>query len=527
MKRINLRYPALFLVLLLSVSLLASCSGAPEPGDGLSDLNPSYGSPLPGGEADDAIGKPEEDFETPSQNGFRENPFVSTADAPVSTFSSDVDTASYAYFRKLIENGYSFDRIRSNYGKDIRTEEMLNYFTYGYTAPAEGDLFGVRTEIAPCPWNEETFLLMMNLTAAEAKANENGNNLVFLIDVSGSMNSSDKLPLLKKAFSCLVEKLTEKDRVSIVTYSGAEKVVLEACRGDDKNTILSAITSLSASGSTNGQAGIQKAYEIAESCKIAGGNNRIIMASDGDLNVGISSASELKEFIAEKRDAGIFLSVLGFGTGNYKDDNMEALADSGNGVYYYIDGEREAERIFGEGLLSTLYTVGKDVKLQLTFDPDVVAEYRLIGYENRILSTEDFEDDTKDAGEVGSGHTLTVCYELKPAELNVDDEETTATVVPLSYETKNSTGITLAVRWKEPEGSESILREYSIDLTSVTVTPSYEFRFAACVIETAMLLHDSEYVGSITLSDVIHELESMDFTDGDKNEFLALLKKAR
>ena len=522
MKRMNLRPTALFLVLLLAVSLLVSCSAAPSPNDSYEEG--LFPSDCPSMGQDESLVSPPEDTE----NGFRENPFVSAADSPISTFSSDVDTASYSYFRKLIENGYSFDSIRASHGAELRTEEMLNYFSYGYTAPIEGDLFGIRTEIAPCPWNEETLLLMMNLTAAKAKPNENGNNLVFLIDVSGSMSSYDKLPLLKRAFSRLVENLTAEDRISIVTYSGEEKVVLEACRGDDRETILAAINSLSASGSTNGQAGIQKAYEIAESCKIVGGNNRIIMASDGDLNVGISSTSDLKKFIASKRDAGIFLSVLGFGTGNYKDEKMEALADNGNGVYYYIDGEREAERIFGEGLLSTLYTVGKDVKLQLTFDPAVIAEYRLIGYENRILSTEDFEDDTKDAGEVGSGHTLTVCYELKPNQTpEGDQDETTSAIVPLSYETKNrSAALMLAVRWKEPEGSESILREYAIDLSSVSEAPSYEFRFAVCVIETAMLLHESKYIGDVTLVDIIRELEIMDLTDNAKSEFLSLLKLA-
>lgn len=504
--------------LLLALTLLSSCDAGMSSGSGLKggadeeggiNFSPSIGG-LPSEEMDDAILDGEGDSLDTSVI-FRENDFIKTENEPISTFSADVDTASYSYFRKLVSMGYPFDEIKRQFGKSIRTEEMLNYFSYNGVSPKDGELFGVRAELAPCPWNAETALLMLTLTAETAPVNEKGNNLVFLIDVSGSMYSTDKLPLLKESFTYLVNNLSEKDRISIVTYSGKEAVVLEACRGNERSKILNAINSLEASGSTNGQAGLKKAYEIAESCKIAGGNNRIIMASDGDLNVGISSEAELKEYISKQRNRGIYLSVLGFGTGNYQDAKMEALADCGNGVYYYIDGAGEAERIFGDALLSTLYTVAEDVKLQITFR-EAVDSYRLIGYENRILSTEDFEDDTKDAGEVGSGHTLTVCYELRLTE---------------GAESSDTALFQLDVRHKAPGAKKSTLTEYRFDGSLYTDSPSEDLRFASSVIETAMLLHSSEYLGDVTLDAVIEALEQMNPTDVYRAEFLSLLKTAR
>lgn len=521
----TLRLFSLLLAILLPLLTLASCSAEAPSNDQINGLRPGgiYTSSDPSvkpeaGEADEEIFTDMDGMIEPSAPSdpneiFKENRFVKVAQSPISTFSSDVDTASYAYFRKLVNSGYSFSALTQDFGYSIRTEEMLNYFTYHYTEPKEGELFGIHTEIAPCPWNTDNYLMMINFTAKTVEANPNGNNLVFLIDVSGSMYSSDKLPLLKTAFTYLVERLTERDRISIVTYSGKEEVVLEGCPGNDKDTILRAINSLSANGSTNGQAGIQRAYEIAESCRIEGGNNRILMASDGDLNVGISSVDALTAFISEKRDSGIYLSVLGFGTGNYQDEKMEALADNGDGVYYYIDGEHEAERIFGEALFSTLYTVAEDVKLQITFAENAIDSYRLIGYENRMLNTEDFNDDKKDAGEIGSGHTLTVCYELVPASI-ADNEE-----APSAF-------LTLAVRYKNPGESVSILREYTYGRESLAETPSEELRFAAAIIETAMLLHRSQYLGSVTLESVIGYLREINFTDDKKAEFKALLEKA-
>lgn len=505
-------------LLLIFLFLASACSqGAPG-------LSPEYPAPSSPNQKptdsfvcliseDNPSGNPE------SQNPvFSENPFLSVASDPVSTFSSDVDTASYSYFRSLVTRGQSLNSLIKNFGTSFRTEEMVNYFSYdSYASPAPGELFGVTSEVAVCPWNDAHLLLRVGLRAKETEKPSGGNNLVFLIDVSGSMYSDDKLPLLKKAFTYLVEELDENDRVSIVTYSGCEKVVLEACPGDQKDEILQAINSLKASGSTNGESGLRMAYQIAASCKIEGGNNRILMASDGDLNVGISSAAELKEFVSLQRESGIYLSVLGFGYGNYQDQKMETLADNGNGVYYYIDGEEEAERIFSSELTATLYTVGEDVKLQITFDPTLVSSYRLCGYENRMLCTEDFEDDRKDAGEVGSGQTLTVVYELIPANSEGDPNP-------------NASFGTLSVRYKNPGETESRLSSYSIGLSSLTDTPSDDFLFAMAVVETAMILHKSEYLSgnespAQRLSHLHASLLSLDLSDQNQLGFCDLLQK--
>jgi len=440
-----------------------------------------------------------------------ENPFIKTTELNVSTFSADVDTASYTYFRKLVNYGWSLKDIIQQEGSSLRTEELINYFDYDYVEPAAGELFGVKSQIAPCPWNEDAVLLQLGLKADDAVESK-GNNLVFLIDVSGSMRTEDKLPLLQQAFTFLTETLTKKDTVSIVTYSGKEAVVLEGCNGTFTKKILNAIDKLDANGSTNGQAGIQKAYEIAKKYYIEGGNNRIIMASDGDLNVGISRADELKDFISEKRDEGIYLSVLGFGTGNYRDANMEALADNGNGVYYYIDGTSEAERVFGTDLLGTLYTVAEDVKLQLTFDPQYVAEYRLVGYENRMLNEEDFADDTKDAGELGAGHTVTVCYEL---------------ILTNAYKETNSNVdlMKLAIRHKAPGETTSKLNEYTISDSAYTTAPDEDFLFICAVTELAMILHESEYAKDSTLDSILITLNSLPLDDPYKVEFRDLLRR--
>ena len=445
----------------------------------------------------------------------RENPFVTAATAPVSTFSADVDTASYALFRRLVNAGYDLSNLKQ-YATEtpFRTEEMFNYFDYGYAAPAAGEVFGTTASITRSPWNDGTYLLTVGLTT-EIPAERTANNLVFLIDVSGSMASADKLPLLKNAFACLVSSLGENDTVSIVTYSGKEQVVLRGCKGSQPKKIVNAIQSLSAGGSTNGESGLQKAYEIAAEQFIEGGNNRIVMASDGDLNVGISSPEELKNYITEKRNAGIYLSVMGFGTGNYRDDTMSALAQNGNGVYYYIDSAREAEKVLGTDLLATLYTVAKDVKFQIIFDPAYVTEYRLIGYENRMLKAEDFDDDTKDAGEVGAGHTLTVCYELKLSENALTDDGKTAD------------WMRLAMRYKRPDRNDSTLKELSLGGAHLTDAPSDDIRFLAAVIQVAMIVNGSQYnAKSIHLAAVIDALTALDLSgDEDKAEFKELIGK--
>ena len=494
---------SLLLAMLLLASL-ASCGakdmedagGPPPKGENAGGVYDNFSDTIFGGV----------DAETP---GFSENPFIATAEQRLSTFSADVDTASYSYFRKLINNGYTLTQLKQ-IASSFRTEEFLNYFRYDASAPTEGSLFGVTADVVPTPWSTATVLMRLSLQAEE-RINTEGNNLVFLIDVSGSMNSKDKLPLLQESFSLLTESLTERDTVSIVTYSGKEQVVLDGCRGNETQTILDAIAGLRAYGSTNGEAGLNQAYTLAERHRIEGGNNRIIMASDGDLNVGISSEEELTAFVEEKRESGIYLSVLGFGTGNYRDAKMEALADNGNGIYYYIDGASEAERVFGSDLLSTLYTVAENVKLQIDFDPNYVASYRLIGYENRLLAEEDFEDDTKDAGEVGAGHTVTVFYELTLAE---------------GARAADEPWMKLAVRYREPGESTSLYNEYPIGATNLKESPDADVAFMECVIQTVMILHDSRYQNGATLEGVIETLEGLDLADSpDRLEFLNLLKK--
>ena len=504
------------LFILLATTLLffvTSCNAAMKgdaPNDAGLNQAPSAnnGATLPENVPADPDNKTDNE-DTPNQ--FVENPFIATDENNVSTLSADVDTASYTYFRKLVNSGYSWAEL-NRYSSNFRTEEFLNYFKYTAAQPDESELFSVNPILFPCPWNQNNVLLSMTLQAANATP-VTGNNLVFLIDVSGSMMSSDKLPLLKKAFSNLTDQLGENDTISIVTYSGRESVVLDGCKGNKKETILSAINSLVASGSTNGQAGLQKAYQIAEKHRIEGGNNRIIMASDGDLNVGISSETELKNFITQKREAGIFLSVLGFGTGNYRDQKMETLADNGNGVYLYVDGEAEAEKIFSTDLLANLYTVAKDVKMQITFNKSYVASYRLIGYENRILNEEDFTDDTKDAGEVGAGHQITVCYELRLADgARVDGAQ----------------WLELAVNYKLPDESVSVLPNlYNIGYADYTDAPNEDRIFMMAVIETCMLLHNSEYLPEgFDLDDILENLSALDLSGyPERAEFRELLRK--
>ena len=462
-----------------------------------------------GTEAESA-GKEDEtdDEEQTKPQSMVDNPFVDTLISPVSTFSADVDTASYTYFRKLVNQGYTLRELKGG-GSNFRIEEFINYFDYTAKQPGADELFGVTTDIVRCPWNEENYLFRLTLQAEEAKA-VSGNNLVFLIDVSGSMSSPDKLPLLKKAFSYLVSNLSENDKVSIVTYSGREAVVLDGCSGSKGDMIMSAINSLRANGSTNGEAGLAEAYRIAEKNYIVGGNNRIIMASDGDLNVGISSAGELTSFIADKRNQGVYLSVLGFGTGNYRDGNMEALADNGNGVYYYIDGESEAERVFGSDLLGTLYTVAEDVKLQLVFNSERIKSYRLIGYDNRLLTEEDFNDDTKDAGEVGASHQVTVCYELvmNDNEISVD---------PM---------ITFKVRYKNPGESFSLLNEYQLGEDIMKDSADEDVKFITCVMEACMIVRGSLYADNMTMGGVLDELNELDLSSyPEREEFRLLIEK--
>ncbi len=439
-------------------------------------------------------------------NGFVENDFIKTEENAISTFSADVDTASYTMLRKLINQGYKWKELKATAGAVIRTEELVNYFKYSYNEPKQGELFGVKIQSTVCPWNAEHYLLTLSL-ATEKQITKTKNNLVFLIDVSGSMASEDKLPLLKKTFSYLTGMLGEDDTVSIVTYSGKEELVLDGCAGNKGDLIQRKLDSLVASGSTNGEAGLKMAYQTAEKHFIQDGNNRIIIASDGDLNVGISSTEEMEKFITDKKNSGVYLSVLGFGYGNYRDGMMETIADKGNGVYYYIDGETEAEKVFCDDLMATLYAVAEDVKLQITFDPAYVTEYRLIGYENRIMNTEDFENDTKDAGELGAGHTVTVCYELELTE-----EAKTA-----------EKWLDLAVRYKNPGETKSNLNEYQAGAETLCDADD-DIRFISALIELAMLLHDSKFMPeNYSFSALAEEISGLNANDKYKAEFKTLI----
>jgi len=375
------------ITLLLTLCLgLVSCGASQKP------RHNKYPTPI-GGKPKINENPPYGDKET--RPDPRENDFISTKIENISTFSANVNTATYTYFRKLVNAGYSLNELKNLLGNSLRTEEMVNYFKFNLNAPDSDDLFGRTVQIAPSPWNANAYVMMLGLKTKESTVHTK-NNLVFLIDVSGSMASEDKLPLLKKTFKYLVEQLGEDDVISIVTYSGEERVVLEGCKGSKREKIIDAINNLSAFGMTNGESGILEAYRIAQQNFIEGGNNRIILATDGDLNVGISNPQDLRNLISQKRETGVYLSVLGFGTGNYRDDMLEAIAHDGNGIYYYVDGEAEAEKIFTTDLFSNLYTIANDVKLQINFNPDYINKYRLIGYETRKLNVEDFDKRTRE-----------------------------------------------------------------------------------------------------------------------------------
>lgn len=462
----------------------------------------------------------QEYFNTEEYNGIVESGYKSVVANPLSTFSIDVDTASYANVRRMIQEGGSVNP------EAVRIEEFINYFDYSYPQPTTDDPFSVTTELSDCPWNNEAKLLLVGLKAEEIQAEEREPlNLVFLIDVSGSMFSEDKLPLVQKAFTMLTDTLTEDDRISIVTYAGEEQVVLKGASGADKKKIKDAINSLEAGGSTYGEAGINRAYELAEKYFIKNGNNRVLLATDGDLNVGLSSEEELTELIEEKRESGVFLSVLGFGTGNIKDNRMEALADHGNGNYSYIDSELEAKKVLVEEMCGTLYTVAKDVKIQVEFNPANVSGYRLIGYENRALADEDFADDTKDAGEIGAGHTVTALYEIL-----MNESGTSIPEAELKYQQNTVTGnknelLTVSLRYKQPDGDTSKLLSVPVTMETYSAKMPENMTFAAAAAEFGMVLRGSEYRGSASCGQILEMLEGIDCTKDDyKNEFVYLVR---
>jgi Ca-activated chloride channel family protein len=460
------------------------------------------------------------EFNTDEYSHFDSNRFLSTLTSPLSTFAADVDTSSYAQLRRRILNG---ERIPAD---SVRIEEMLNYFHYDYKQPEGSDPFGVTIEYADCPWNSQTKLLQIGLQAKTAEMdNLPGHNLVFLIDTSGSMYGADRLDLVKRAFLMLLEELRPEDTVSIVAYASQDRVVLEGVQvaGKGKTEIMEAVSELEAGGATNGSAGITRAYEIAEKYFVEGGVNRILLATDGDLNVGVTSEGDLVKMVEEKRKSGISLTCLGVGMGNYKDNKMEALADYGNGNCWYVDTIHEARKALVTEGGGTFITVAKDVKIQVDFNPAYVKGYRLIGYEDRLLAAEDFADDTKDGGEIGSGHRMTALYEIVPMDSEFDFG---------AAETRYQTGagdptgelLTVAIRAKEPEGTESKLYEYKVDKTPAE-TLSDNMKFAAAVTEIGMILRDSEWKGTATYDSALELLRDCESVKGDsyKEEFLYLV----
>ncbi|MEK6481240.1 von Willebrand factor type A domain-containing protein [Catalinimonas sp. 4WD22] len=429
---------------------------------------------------------------------IHENDFLEVKNNALSTFSIDVDAASYSNIRRFIDQGQMPPKDA------VRIEEMVNYFTYDYAQPSDDTPFAIATELSACPWNEDHQLVHIGLEGKEIPTEDlPPSNLVFLIDVSGSMDAPNKLPLLKSAFHMLVNQMRPEDRVAIVVYAGAAGMVLPSTPASEKEKIMQALEQLQAGGSTAGGAGINLAYKIAKEHFQEEGNNRVILATDGDFNVGESSDAGMERLIEQKREDGVFLTVLGFGMGNYKDSKMEILADKGNGNYAYIDNIQEAKKVLVSEFGGTLFTIAKDVKLQVEFIPTKVKAYRLIGYENRALKNEDFNNDKKDAGELGSGHTVTAMYEIIPA----DSEEEVSSIDPLKYqEQKIKAGarnsdelLTLKLRYKSPKGRKSQLIEQPLMDRAVRLDKSSDnFRFAAAVAGFGMLLRDSEHKGNLT-----------------------------
>ncbi len=468
--------------------------------------------------------KKKDDFNTEEYDKIVENPFVATVINPLSTFSVDVDRAAYANVRRFLNSS------QLPPPDAVRIEELVNYFDYDYAQPTDEHPFSVALEMGTCFWNKKHRLLSIGIQGKEIAVDElPPSNLVFLIDVSGSMSDANKLPLLKQAFKILVEKLRPKDRVAMVVYAGAAGVVLPSTSCDERQKIVAVFDKLSAGGSTAGGEGIELAYEIAKQNFIAAGNNRVIIATDGDFNVGQSSDASLERMIEKKREDGIFLTVLGFGMGNYKDSKMEKLSNAGNGNYAYIDNILEAKKTLGKEIWGTLFTIAKDVKIQIEFNPAQVKGYRLIGYENRMLRAEDFNDDKKDAGEIGAGHTVTAVYEIIPANSDeeipgVDELEYQKTNV---VESKNL--MTLKLRYKKPDENQSnLIKKHIIagDIASENLSQNY--LFASSVIEFGLLLRRSEFKGTSSFSEMISRAKRAKGTDneGYRAEFIRLAEIA-
>ena len=469
---------------------------------------------------------------TPDSEAYaaiEENKFRRSSDQPLSTFSIDVDTASYANVRRFLNEG------RLPPADAVRVEELINYFKFDYADSTQAAPFGVTTELAPCPWDSRHKLALIGLQARRLPPGKTPpRNLVFLLDVSGSMASNDKLPLVKNAMKMLAETLGAQDRVAIVTYAGSSGVALPSVRGDRTGEIQNAINALSAGGSTNGASGIQLAYQIASDNFVKGGINRVILATDGDFNVGVTSMNDLTRLIENKRSTGVYLSVLGVGTGNLKDATMENLADKGNGNYSYLDSLTEARRVLIAEAGSTLVTVAKDVKIQVEFNPALVGAYRLVGYENRRLKAREFNDDTKDAGEMGAGHSVTALYEIVPP----GEEVNNGGIDPLKYQrpaqapapamvaVPSSELMTVKVRYKKPDGNTSTL--VSVPVAGRNTASPKHLGFAAAVAEFGMLLRNSDFKADATWADAVKLASAHrgDDPDGYRAEFVRLVELA-
>lgn len=492
-----------------------------------------------GAPADDRVTEPNAQVNTEAYDHIVDNAFLTAARNPLSTFSVDVDTASYAIVRRYLTGG------QLPPPGAVRIEELVNYFTYNDPLPTGDVPFSVQLEVAECPWNRAHRLARIGLKGREfANGERPASNLVFLIDVSGSMEAHNKLPLVQAGLKMLVENLSPRDRVAIVVYAGNSGLVLPSTNGNYKGVLFSAIDQLRAGGSTHGAAGIQLAYQTAVDHFIAGGSNRVILCTDGDFNVGVTNQSELIRLIEEKARTGVSLTVLGFGMGNYKDSTLEKLADKGNGNYGYIDTPAEAKKLLADQLQGTLITIAKDVKLQVEFNPVRVASYRLIGYENRVLAAEDFKNDAKDAGDIGAGHSVTALYEIVPTGQNLETAAASPTDVDaLKYQapgdvtpgTRTAEMFTVAVRYKQPDGHTSSRLEFAAVDKGLTLSQaSSDFTWSAAVAAFGMALrdsphHSSSHLGQMTLAAIAELAQSARGPDaaGYRAEFLQLVAAAQ
>ena len=525
---------SILLFLVLSLSLAAGCSSSMSDMFGQSGNHaPTYSSPG-SGSAHSYAPYPADTYydddswryapidETDEFATAPETPFKDVGTSPLSTFSVSVDTASYSIMRRQIMSGRS--------PEGIRVEELINYFDYSYPAPAPGSEhpFSVTTEISECPWAPGNMLAMIGIQGIRLQNTEEiVNNIVFLIDVSGSMDSPNRLPLVIESMKLLIGQLGDNDIISIVTYAGSDRIIADSVPGSEKSTLTRLLDNLKAGGSTAGAKGLQTAYELASKNFIEGGNNRIILATDGDFNVGLSSVDALINLVEAERDKGVFISVLGYGMGNLKDNMMEAIASNGNGNYAYIDTIQEAKKVLVDEFDSTMFAIAKDVKIQVEFNPETISAYRLIGYETRRLENEDFNNDKKDAGEIGSGHSVTAFYELVP--VGADDDG--GRVDPLRYSNTVSTGsddfMTVKIRYKAPDGDESMLVEHVLGADALGLAVSDNFVFASAVVEFGLIITDSNFKGYSSLGNVITRADSAKGLDvfGLRAEFLDLVQR--